>query len=326
MNLSGLLSKYYSISIIGMCKNAGKTTVLNKLVEEFSARGLTLGLTSVGRDGESTDVVTITPKPEIFAPKGTLVATAKRLLNFGTTTNEILAATGINTPLGEVIVFRALSRGFIQIAGPSITGQLKEISELFKKHGADKMLIDGAVSRRSLSSAAVSEATVLSTGASLSPDLDEVAAATAFAVKTLTLPICQTVFPEPSKKYIMLVNGEFVHTDNELVEISAGKKADAVYFSGGLTDAALKPLIAKNTDLEGTEFAAFDGSRIFLREKVYNQLIAKGARLTVKNDVNLTAVTVNPVSAYGYAFDAEELKNAVQKQIDIPVYDVKRDL
>ena len=37
----------------------------------------TLGLTSIGRDGESTDVVTGTEKPGIFVREGTLIATAR---------------------------------------------------------------------------------------------------------------------------------------------------------------------------------------------------------------------------------------------------------
>ena len=40
-----------SLSIIGMCKNAGKTTVLNKLIAELNESRARLGLTSIGRDG-----------------------------------------------------------------------------------------------------------------------------------------------------------------------------------------------------------------------------------------------------------------------------------
>ena len=64
-----------SMSIVGMCKNAGKTTMLNWLLTGGHLRG-TLGLTSIGRDGESTDVVTGTEKPGIFVKEGTLIATA----------------------------------------------------------------------------------------------------------------------------------------------------------------------------------------------------------------------------------------------------------
>ena len=51
------LNETKTMSIVGMCKNAGKTTMLNWLLTAGHLRG-TLGLTSIGRDGESTDVVT----------------------------------------------------------------------------------------------------------------------------------------------------------------------------------------------------------------------------------------------------------------------------
>ena len=53
-NLIQQLQSVRSMSIVGMCKNAGKTTMLNWLLAH-SGRGRVLGLTSIGRDGESTD-------------------------------------------------------------------------------------------------------------------------------------------------------------------------------------------------------------------------------------------------------------------------------
>jgi len=74
-----LLKPYKSVSIIGMNKNVGKTTTLNHILKE--ARGsVSLGLTSIGRDGEELDRVTATEKPKIYIEKGTVIATAKQCL------------------------------------------------------------------------------------------------------------------------------------------------------------------------------------------------------------------------------------------------------
>ena len=71
-----LLKPYRSVSIIGMNKNVGKTTTLNYILKE--ARGkVSLGLTSIGRDGEEIDVVTSTEKPKIYIEKNAMVATAR---------------------------------------------------------------------------------------------------------------------------------------------------------------------------------------------------------------------------------------------------------
>ena len=73
-----IVSKYRSVSFIGMSKNAGKTTTLNFFIEK--TRGVkTLGLSSIGRDGESLDRVTGTEKPKRkpAAKKTTTKAAAK---------------------------------------------------------------------------------------------------------------------------------------------------------------------------------------------------------------------------------------------------------
>ena len=74
-----ILNSVKTMSIVGMCKNAGKTTMLNWMLHHDRLQG-TLGLTSIGRDGESTDVVTGTEKPGIFVREGTLIATARDML------------------------------------------------------------------------------------------------------------------------------------------------------------------------------------------------------------------------------------------------------
>lgn len=324
MKLSELINKYYSVSIIGMSKNAGKTTVLNKLIGELSERKMILGITSVGRDGESTDVLTITPKPEIFVPKGTLAATAKKLLPFCTATVEILYCTGIPTPLGEIIIIRTLSSGYIQIAGPSIIEQLKIVNELFKKYGANKILIDGALSRRSLCSTAVSDATILSSGASYSLDIDETVADTAFAVKMLSLPVQKGVFVKSGKTYVFYyADGQKTESDDadEIIKT----KPETVYVNGGLTDGIIKTFITKNIDIEGVVFVVNDSSAIFLTEKYYKTLTQRGAILRVLSDVNLVAVTVNPVSAYGYLYNAEDYIAKMKNLVAIPVFNVEKD-
>ena len=142
-----LLNGVQTMSIVGMCKNAGKTTMLNWMLHHDRLQG-TLGLTSIG---ESTDVVTGTEKPGIFVREGTLIATAKDMLRLGDTTLEIMETTGIPTPLGEVVIFRARSDGNVQLAGPSITTQLKEVSRLFFEMGAASLWVHGPWRRGSFS-------------------------------------------------------------------------------------------------------------------------------------------------------------------------------
>ena len=135
------MSRYKSISIIGMRKNVGKTTTLNCMLKQ--ADSISVGLTSIGVDGEREDRVYKTPKPEIYVKTGSLIATAERCFLDSDITLEILEITNVNTPLGRIIIAKALSDGYIELAGPSINTQIKWICERLEKLGAHLTLVDG---------------------------------------------------------------------------------------------------------------------------------------------------------------------------------------
>ena len=73
MNLFREAEGFKSVCIAGMSKNAGKTTVLNAFLDAFHAHGVGVAVTSIGRDGESNDVVFDVAKPEVFLKKGDIV-------------------------------------------------------------------------------------------------------------------------------------------------------------------------------------------------------------------------------------------------------------
>ncbi len=283
------LRAHTSISIIGMCKNAGKTTVLNRLIGLLKDDPRVPGLTSIGRDGESVDIVTGTEKPGIWVRRGALVATAADMLRLCDTTREILYTTGVFTPLGEVVVFRALSDGYVQLAGPSMNGQLAELSETLGDLGAGVVLIDGAISRKTLAAPAVSEATILCSGASYAADMETVVADTAYICELLTLPR------------------------------SAGEHPQRHTVDGALTDAGLAKLMAK----PGDEITVRDGSRVLLTRAAYARAKARGIRFTAQTPGVLCCVCVNPFSATGPDFDKDAFRARMAQAVSAPVLNVR---
>lgn len=175
--LAPLVGDAPTVTFIGLCKNAGKTTAMCRLMEELP--GETLALTSVGRDGERTDVVTGTEKPEIWVRAGTLFATARGMLPLCDATLRVEAVTDVMTPLGAVGILRALSDGYIQLAGPSAVSQLGPLSRTFRALGAQRVLIDGAAGRRSLAGVEPGAAAILCVGASVDGGVPAIAAETA---------------------------------------------------------------------------------------------------------------------------------------------------
>ena len=161
MDIYDLIKDEERVSFIGMCKNAGKTTVLNEVIKKIHNNNESILLTSIGRDGEELDLVTNTKKPEIYVYKDDYIATARDLIKYCDITKEIVESTGIYTPLGEIIIIKALSDGFVQIAGPSIATQMATVCESFKKYSKGKILIDGALERKSIATGKVSNVAIL---------------------------------------------------------------------------------------------------------------------------------------------------------------------
>jgi len=301
------LQQVQSMSIVGMCKNAGKTTMLNWLLAHTGRRQI-LGLTSIGRDGESTDVVTGTEKPSIFVPAGTLIATAKDMLRLGDVTKEILITTGIPTPLGEVVVMRARSDGYVQLAGPSITAQLREVSRMFFELGATQSIIDGALGRKSLGARNVADGIVLCTGASYNMSMDKVIEDTANFCRLMDLPKADTLPPEA--------------TDG--LEACLKEHGEA-YIAGALTDTMVIPLLRSGL-LRSSRLVVADPSKVLLKPDTLDKLAVRDVTLQTRDAAQTLCVTVNPVSAYGWKFDKDEFIDRMRQSVKVPVINVKEEL
>ena len=322
-----LLEPYSNFSIIGMAKNVGKTTALGYFIEEYGKRSKRLGLTSIGRDGEDTDVVTKTEKPRIFVPKGTIIATAEKLLDLSDITKEILALKDVYTPLGRIVVVRSLSDGFVQLGGPSITIQIADLLKDLREFGVDKIIVDGAVGRKTLASPKVTEATILCTGASLNKNINVVVDETQHAVSILTLPKVDKKNLADEIDALFAENEKNIKSQKS-IEVGKGIETGKItvlegghlYIQGALSDALVKDLVFSNT---GICVIADDPSKVFIRPSTYEKLLIKKMRLMVRESINLVAVTVNPVSAYGINFNSEELLEKMSKAVSIPVYDLK---
>jgi hypothetical protein len=304
--LAHLLDSYRTISIIGMAKNAGKTTALNHLIEAFHRDKVHLALTSIGRDGERVDIVTKTAKPQIFVFKDTIIATTEKLLALCDITKEIMQVTDINTPMGRVVVVRALSDGFVQLGGPSITTQ---IASLLNNIEIDKIIIDGAINRKTLASPLVAEATVLCTGASFDRNMDTVIEETRHVVRMFLLPR----FEDLSVLEQLSFNADEKVATQE----------NCIYVRGAVSDSFILDLIMSNTNLDGMSIIAEDPSKIFIKPLTYEKLRLKKAALFVRNSVNLVALTVNPFSPYHIGFHPGEFLEKMQEAVPIPVYDLK---
>lgn len=294
-----------TLSIVGLEKNTGKTVCLNHILSRLPEE-LTVAVTSIGLDGEQTDSVTATAKPEIEIRRGTLFATSESDFARRGVSAEVLDV-GSRSATGRVITSRALTGGKIRLSGPSSAAELSRWIELAKGFGAKLTIVDGALSRLSSASPAVSRAMILSTGAALSANIPTLVRQTAWAVEKILLEqdSCST-------DTVVASLADKLPTD------VAGKRVEV---AGALTDAMLRRMISSGVG----RIVVADFTRLFCSQSVYRTFCEAGGSVAVRRRSRLLAVTVNPTSPSGIRLDSAKLCRELEQKTNIPTYDLCKE-
>lgn len=202
-SLRSQLSSFSSLIFAGLVKNSGKTTALNAVNALFKDKSL--GLTSIGYDGEAQDAIYHHPKPSILVQPGQLVLTAERFLPKTPQGYEVLDGWGQHPQFGNWLILRITTPGDFQMAGPSALSELFEGISRLRHFGAAQIHVDGALNRLShisLNSTieplkTQSSGIILSTGAALGNTLQDVAERTRHILELFQLPAYSTSADTP---------------------------------------------------------------------------------------------------------------------------------
>ena len=345
------LIKYKSCSIVGLEKNTGKTECFNYVMQRLPLDKIRVAVSSIGIDGETTDQVTKTAKPEIFLREGVYFGTSEKHYLTKLLTSELLEISDENTSLGNIVIGKALTPGKLLLSGPSSTNGLRRWMNEMQKYDIDLTIIDGALSRLSLASPAVSESMILATGAAYSANINTLVQKTAFVVQMINLELTSQ---ENYDTFIDINNGVWAidegtgnreqgtgngeqGTGNEvnLVDLKVAsslsininteglKKCKTLYVSGALTDNFVNH-IRQNKIFNETEIVVRDFTKIFLTPMTYNTFVNGKRKITVLQKSKLIAVCVNPTSPNGIVLDSEKLCKTLSEAINLPVYDLKK--
>ena len=337
------LIKYKSCSIVGLEKNTGKTECFNYVMQRLPLDKIRVAVSSIGIDGETTDQVTKTAKPEIFLREGVYFGTSEKHYLTKLLTSELLEISDENTSLGNIVIGKALTPGKLLLSGPSSTNGLRRWMNEMQKYDIDLTIIDGALSRLSLASPAVSESMILATGAAYSANINTLVQKTAFVVQMINLELTSQ---ENYDTFIDINNGVWaIDADNDsdndndfgkrLVDLKVAsslsininteglKKCKTLYVSGALTDNFVNH-IRQNKIFNETEIVVRDFTKIFLTPMTYNTFVNGKRKITVLQKSKLIAVCVNPTSPNGIILDSEKLCKTLSEAISLPVYDLKK--
>lgn len=336
MELAEEIGRYGSVAIAGLAKNTGKTVTLNHLLREGHRKGMALGVTSIGIDGESIDLVSATAKPEIRLYSGMRFATSEAHFRRRKMEAEVTSVTSRHTSLGRVVTGRALADGKMLLSGPPDTASMRDVIGRLHADGARTVLVDGALSRLSLASPVVTDALVLATGAALSPDIRTIVAKTAFICRLAALPeVGETVASRlnPLAGDIYALDGD----DNPVAlgigsALNLEKAKDkiflhgtTIYNPGVVSEKFMRFLMTgqrqtAQADPEGIHLLIRDFTRLFVDPQTFAAFIRSGGRISVLRRASLLALTVNPYSPAGYTVDRHRLVAALEERIkDIPI-------
>ena len=323
--------KYNSLSIVGLEKNTGKTECLKYVLDRLPVQTKRIAVTSIGIDGETVDQVTRTQKPEIVLREGMYFGTSEMHYRQRRLVSELIDVSDESTSLGRVVTAKALTGGKILLSGPSSGSSLKRWMGSMGQYGIDLVIIDGALSRMSSASPAVSQSMILATGAAYSANISTLVSKTAHVVDLVNLDLTAEAnmrMLAPLEHGVWFIDTDgILHDLNMLSSLSQDIRFEGMencatlYVAGALVDSFLEK-VRQNKHLRQTEIVVRDFTKIFVSPQQFKLFLKAGGRVSVLQKSKLIAVTVNPTSPSGYVLDSDTLCGKLTEAIGLPVYDL----
>ena len=326
--------RYDSLSIVGLEKNTGKTECLKYVLDRLPVQTKRIAVTSIGIDGETVDQVTRTQKPEIVLREGMYFGTSEAHYRQRRLVSELIDVSDENTSLGRVVTAKALTGGKILLSGPSSASGLRRWMQEMHRFDINLVVIDGALSRMSSASPAVSQSMILATGAAYSANIATLVSKTAHVVDLINLDLTSQgniarLMPLEKGLWFIDKDGALNNLDSMTslsrdIRFDGMENCETLYVAGALVDGFLEK-VRKNKSLKQVELVVRDFTKIFVTPQQFRLFIKAGGRIRVLQKSKLIAVTVNPTSPSGYVLDSDTLCAKLSEAIGLPVYDLLKN-
>ncbi|MBQ6079323.1 MAG: hypothetical protein IJK93_03495 [Muribaculaceae bacterium] len=326
--------RYDSLSIVGLEKNTGKTECLKYVLDRLPVQTKRIAVTSIGIDGETVDQVTRTQKPEIVLREGMYFGTSEMHYRQRRLVSELIDVSDQTTSLGRVVTAKALTGGKILLSGPSSAIGLRRWMQEMNRFDIDLVVIDGALSRMSSASPAVSQSLILATGAAYSANMATLVSKTAHVVDLVNLELTDDATRQllmPLEKGVWFIDKDGnLHGLDALTSLSQDIRFEGIedcktlYVAGALVDGFLEK-VRKNKNLKQVELVVRDFTKIFVTPQQFRLFVKAGGTIRVLQRSKLIAVTVNPVSPSGYVLDSDILCGKLSEAIGLPVFDLLKN-
>lgn len=320
---------------MGLEKNTGKTVCLNYVLRRLNEEGVHPAVTSIGVDGEQTDAVYGSAKPEVRLYDGSLFITSEQHYRQRMLVSELLEVSQRRTSLGRMITARVQCGGKILLSGAASTLVLRrQIAHLRDEMSVPITIIDGALSRLSLASPAVSEAMILATGAAVSANIPQLVSKTRFIYDLIRIPAVEEAARDaltPCTSGLWGLDKECQPHDLGIASVFLLDKyqdnllrhGSTIFATGAVSDRLLRYL-SQQKHVEDITLVARDFTKFFVTPGTMHAYLAHGGHLRVLQQSHLVAITLNPTSPQGYSLHSDDACAALSDALGIPVYDVMK--
>lgn len=211
-----------------------------------------------------------------------------------------------------------------------------DVIQKLKKYTPAKILVDGALFRKTFASNKVTEAIILSTGASYHNDMEQVVKDTATIyhqfhnqeindqIKSMIYEVKDTCIIDQSNQ-VTILHDLFIHTNMDVIKKQIHKETRYVYINGALTDTLIHSLIEIRHNINKLTIIVEDATHILCSSTLYNKLKRMNVDVKVLHKSEVLFVSYNPTSPYGYTFNDQDFKALLEKHIDTPIINVVKD-
>jgi hypothetical protein len=323
------------ISVVGLAKNAGKTTLINYFLQQIDRPNMRVLVCTIGRDGEKRDIVASVEKPGIHVFPGDRVLSSTAV-NLPYHAFEIEESFSIGASQSGIIMAKALMEVDVELVGPRSMDTLDQVIRSIKKSEfVDLVLVDGALNRIAHSRAGLADGVFLVANPSDASQVAEVVQHIGIVVRSLsTEPVSKSTLRFIEKNRGTRVRSMVFSRDFKQCSISSKSWLEEFHQTHPSID---KPIVFSEGVLTDRIAHSFwkmmrpmvlvvqDGSRILLSPRSYNRLERAGILIRVIHPINLLGLAVNSLGVR-HSVDPTELEASVKESFpNLWVLDVFRE-
>ncbi|MBE0700310.1 MAG: hypothetical protein IH571_01355 [Acholeplasmataceae bacterium] len=255
-----------------------------------------------------------------------IVATASSCLKSAKLLFRVLEITELNTSLGYVHIIEVIEPGTLVVAGPTTN---HDLNVLVAKMGtyAEKIFVDGAFNRITFANIKNMDGIVLTTGASVHPDMMKTIEKTKRVVESFSLK--QTPIFKKLPDFKMMIQTpnttlQFTNKKSETLKtalMGLNESVSTIYIQGAITPRHIQVFIECAT--QRFTLISDDPTKYLISEHYFSYLEKLETRLQIIFPCPLLFITINPFCPKGHHYEPIIFLSEMKKAIKIPIYNVK---